>query len=65
MLGLRGVAINDGLTQHEFTCGGTCSSLFLDEPVTVLWEKLHMHKTGTRMVNEVFHPLQVLGECLL
>jgi len=53
MLGLRGVAINDGLTQHEFTCGGTCSSLFLDEPVTVLWEKLHMHKTGTRMVNEV------------
>ncbi len=53
LLGLYGVGIADGLTKHEFTCGGSCSSLFLDEPVTVLSEKLHMHKTGTRMVNEV------------
>lgn len=52
-LGLYGFEIADGLTKHEFTCGGSCSSLFLDEPVTVISEKLHMHKTGTRMVNEV------------
>ena len=53
MLGLYGVDINDGLTMHEFSCPGECSSLFLDEPVTVISEKLHMHKTGVRMVNEV------------
>jgi len=52
-LGLRGVKINDGFTQHDFTCDGKCSSQFLDEPVTVIMERLHMHKTGTRMVNEV------------
>eukprot|EP00984_Skeletonema_dohrnii_P006055 scaffold2141_cov223-Skeletonema_dohrnii-CCMP3373.AAC.3 len=52
-LGLRGVKINDGFTQHDFTCDGKCSSTFLDEPVTVIMERLHMHKTGTRMVNEV------------
>mmetsp|Transcript_10951 Transcript_10951/g.18178 ORF Transcript_10951/g.18178 Transcript_10951/m.18178 type:complete len:618 (-) Transcript_10951:1445-3298(-) len=65
MLGLYGVAINDGLTMHEFSCPGECSSLFLDEPVTVISEKLHMHKTGVRMVNEairggeVFHTATV------
>ena len=53
MLGLYGEDINDGLTMHEFSCLGECSSLFLDEPVTVISEILHMHKTGVRMVNEV------------
>ena len=77
LLGLYGMDINDGLTKHEFTCAGTCSSLFLDEPVTVLSEKLHMHQTGKRMINEVirdgevFHKSSVevfdfeqQGECL-
>jgi hypothetical protein len=31
MLGLYGVKINDGYTQHEFTCPEQCSSLFLDD----------------------------------
>lgn len=52
-IGLDGEGINDGLTKHEFTCPGTCSWLFLDGPVTVFEESLHMHKTGVRMVNEV------------
>jgi dopamine beta-monooxygenase len=53
LMGLYGVEINDGYTQHEFTCPEQCSSLFLDEPVTVITEQLHMHVTGKRMVNEV------------
>jgi hypothetical protein len=52
-IGLDGEGINDGLTKHEFTCPGTCSWLFLDGPVTVFAESLHMHRTGVRMVNEV------------
>jgi hypothetical protein len=60
MLGLRGVKINDGLTQHEFTCPEACSSLYLDEPVTVLIEKLHMHQTGERAVNEVIRGGEVV-----
>jgi hypothetical protein len=59
LLGLMGEEINDGLTKHEFTCGGTCSSLFLDEPVTVLAESLHMHRTGVRMTNEVIRDGEV------
>jgi len=59
-VGLYGEQITDGLTKHEFTCGGSCSSLFLDEPVTVISEKLHMHKTGTRMVNEVIRGDEVV-----
>jgi len=51
--GLNGVKINDGYTHHEFTCPEQCSSLFLDDPVTVISEHLHMHATGQRMVNEV------------
>jgi hypothetical protein len=47
--GLNGVKINDGYTQHEFTCPEQCSSLFLDDPVTVISELLHMHATGQRM----------------
>ncbi|KAL7433032.1 hypothetical protein ACHAXM_003380 [Skeletonema potamos] len=60
LLGLRGVKINDGLTQHEFTCPEACSSLYLDEPVTVLIEKLHMHQTGKRAVNEVIRGGEVV-----
>jgi len=59
-LGLYGMEIADGLTKHEFSCGGSCSSLFLDEPVTVIAEKLHMHQTGVRMVNEVIRGDEVV-----
>ena len=60
LLGLYGEKITGGLTKHEFTCGGSCSSLFLDEPVTVIFEALHMHKTGTRMVSEVIRGDEVV-----
>ena len=59
MVGLYGTKINDGLTKHEFTCPGSCSSLFLDEPVTVISELLHMHQTGTRMMQEVIRDGEV------
>ncbi len=60
LLGLYGMEIADGLTKHEFTCGGSCSSFFLDEPVTVIAETLYMQKFGARMVNEVIRGDEVV-----
>ena len=38
-VGLGGEKINDGLTQYEFNCPGTCSTLFLGgDSITVLSE---------------------------
>jgi hypothetical protein len=45
------VSPNGGLAQHTFDCSGTCSSLFITEPVTVLAEHLHMHEVGKSISN--------------
>ena len=46
-ISLFGEPIGDGLSRHTFECPASCSQLALvDEPVTVLREHLHMHKTG-------------------
>jgi len=42
----EGEKVGSGLTKHVFECPSTCSSSVLDEPVTVLREYLHMHRTG-------------------
>jgi len=42
----RGEAVGDGLTTHTFDCPASCSSAALDEPVTVIRENIHMHRTG-------------------
>jgi len=56
MVTLRGQAISAGLAKYDFTCPGACSTTFLgNDNVTVLAEYLHMHQTGIRMTNEVFH----------
>jgi len=64
---LAGKPINDGQTSYQFTCPATCASLVLglgNRKVTVIQEFLHMHKTGTRMTNEVIRGDQVAHESL-
>ena len=50
-LGLLGVKVGNGFSQHTFDCSGDCSSVSLSENVTVLREYLHMHMTGSAMYN--------------
>lgn len=45
------VSSNGGLAQHTFECGEQCLGSYLNEPVTVIREHLHMHTTGVSMVN--------------
>jgi len=49
---LQGRGVGDGFSKHAFSCPGSCSQLFLDEPITVIREHLHMHQIGTRMTQE-------------
>ena len=58
------VSTNGGLSSHTFECRSSCSSTFLNESVTVLFEWLHMHKSGVSVVNSQIRAGQVvrLGE---
>lgn len=70
MVKLYGQPVGEGLSSHTFTCPGSCSELFLgqaatvaataSEPVTVIREYLHMHTTGSRIVNEQIRNGQVI-----
>ena len=53
LLGLASlpVSVNGGLSEHVFDCQSSCSSSFVDQPLTVITESLHMHMSGVRMVN--------------
>jgi hypothetical protein len=50
-LSLYGQSVGDGFVQHTFDCPASCSSLALKEPITVVRESLHMHRTGQSMLN--------------
>jgi len=58
----RVVSENGGLSQHVFDCPSTCSSNYLQQPVTVFREHLHMHRTGASMINTHFRNGEVLRE---
>jgi hypothetical protein len=58
---LFGEPIADGLTEYQFYCASDCTSLVLDEPVTVIAESLHMHQTGVRMTNELIRSGEVVN----
>lgn len=47
----QSVSANRGLAQHNFGCSENCSSSYFLEPVTVIREHLHMHKTGVSATN--------------
>jgi hypothetical protein len=46
-LGLFNASIPQGIYEYSFACPSSCTTLVLDEPVTVLREHLHMHQSGT------------------
>jgi DOMON domain/Copper type II ascorbate-dependent monooxygenase, N-terminal domain len=41
-----GTNIPAGISQFDFSCSSECSSLVLDEPITVIGETFHMHSQG-------------------
>ena len=48
---LRGSSISPGLSKYTFDCSSKCSSIVLDEPVTVFAEGFHMHFLGSAGVH--------------
>jgi hypothetical protein len=59
-MALAGSSIPEGLADYQFHCGSGCTSLFLDEPVTVLREFHHMHQSGVSSYNEQIRNGQVI-----
>lgn len=58
---LAGRKVGDGLAQHTFECSSACSATALtDEPVTVLYEGLHMHGSGASAYNQQFRNGQLI-----
>jgi hypothetical protein len=51
---LDGVSMDSGLTSHAFKCPSSCTSFSLtpEQPLTVIQESIHMHKSGIHAVNE-------------
>ena len=61
VVSLDGTSIGEGLSEWTFECDTMCSTVALgDESVTVLFESLHMHMTGTRMVNELIRDGEIV-----
>jgi hypothetical protein len=57
----EGTEIGSGLTEWSYFCDSTCSTISLKEQtITVISENLHMHASGTRMVNEVIRNDEVV-----
>lgn len=56
------VSPDGGLVQYEFDCDGACSSTFVQEPITVIREHLHMHATGVSMFNAQIRGGKVIRE---
>jgi len=57
---LFGQQVGNGISSHSFGCPGACSSFAVQQPVTVLREYLHMHRSGTRAVNQQIRNGQVV-----
>mmetsp|Transcript_6179 Transcript_6179/g.9093 ORF Transcript_6179/g.9093 Transcript_6179/m.9093 type:complete len:646 (-) Transcript_6179:522-2459(-) len=58
---LLGKKVGNGVTQHTFSCPGSCTNNF-SQDVTVFLEGLHMHALGERMVSKHFRNDEVLRE---
>jgi dopamine beta-monooxygenase len=54
--------VGTGLTEHKFSCPGSCTSSFIgkDEHVTVLQEYAHMHQRGMGAKNELIRDGEVV-----
>ena len=47
---LQGTPMPEGYSQYDFECSSQCSSVVLDEPITVIQEGFHMHTHGAAAV---------------
>jgi Copper type II ascorbate-dependent monooxygenase, C-terminal domain len=47
---LAGTPLQSGTSRLDFACNADCSSLVLNEPVTVIGEFFHMHNRGASAV---------------
>lgn len=60
---LDGTQVGDGFSRHDFTCPESClEGSFAADEVTVFSEHLHMHETGTKMVNKHVRNGEVIRE---
>ena len=58
---LNGMKVGMGTSRHTFECAPVCSATTLvDEPVTVIWESLHMHRIGVSAYNFHFRNGQLI-----
>jgi len=66
IVGLHGVLVGNGYSEHTFSCPSNCSShVFANAPngeVTVVQEVLHMHTNGKRIVNQIIRDGRVVHE---
>jgi hypothetical protein len=61
LLDLFGRPVGNGLTTHDFVCPSSCTNTVLEnQPITVLREYLHMHRTGARATNEQIRDGEVI-----
>jgi dopamine beta-monooxygenase len=56
------VSSDGGYSQHSFGCGTECLGTYLNQPVTVIAEHLHMHMAGVSMVNYQIRNDQVVRQ---
>ncbi|GKY93756.1 hypothetical protein MPSEU_000342700 [Mayamaea pseudoterrestris] len=54
IVALDGTLIPDGTTSYSFNCPASCTKSVLDEPVTVIREYLHLHKSGASSYSQHF-----------
>jgi hypothetical protein len=59
---LDGESVGSGLSSASFDCSSECSTRFLDEPVLVISESLHMHKSGVSATNLVKRDGRIVHE---
>ena len=60
---LMGQPVSNGLSKHTFSCPASCTLQTLSglaEPITVIGEYFHMHRTGARATNRVIRNGQVV-----
>ena len=59
---LRGSSLSTGLSKYTFDCSSKCSSIVLDEPVTVFAEGFHMHFLGSAGVHHHIRNSEVIRQ---
>jgi hypothetical protein len=59
---MEGTPLNSGISRFDFYCSDECSSLILDQPVTVIGEFFHMHNRGSAAVQYQIRNNQIIRQ---